>query len=128
MDTVRDLIQSKPPLDLITTSPDALMAEAMRIMLDKGVHSLLVYEDEKMVGIVSDRDFSRKVLAQGLDQSTTTVADVMSRLVITIKPDASVMDTMRLMSEHGFRHLPVEEDGRILGMVSWSDVMHDLLT
>ena len=51
----------------------------------------------------------------------------MSKLVITIGPEASIMDTMRLMSEHGFRHLPVQEDGRIIGMVSWSDIMHDLL-
>ena len=127
MDTVRELMDSKPAESVITTRPDASMAEAMRIMLDNSVHSLLVFEGEKMVGIVSDRDFSRRVLAQGLDQSTTLVAEVMSKLVITIGPEASIMDTMRLMSEHGFRHLPVEEDGRIIGMISWSDIMHDLL-
>ncbi|MBM3379508.1 MAG: cyclic nucleotide-binding/CBS domain-containing protein [Betaproteobacteria bacterium] len=127
MDTVRELMQSKPALTLITIPPDALMTEAMRIMLDKGIHSLLVYENNKMIGIVSDRDYSRKVLAQGLDQATTTVGTVMSRRVITVDPEASVMDTMRLMSEHGFRHLPVEEHGQIIGMVSWSDIMSDLL-
>jgi signal-transduction protein with cAMP-binding, CBS, and nucleotidyltransferase domain len=127
MDTVRELIHSKPALTLITIQPDALMAEAMRVMLDQGVHSLLVFENNKMVGIVSDRDFSRKVLAQGLDQTTTTVGTVMSRQVISVDPEASVLDTMRLMSEHGFRQLPVKEHGQVIGMVSWSDVMSDLL-
>lgn len=127
MNTVRELIRSRPKLTLITIQPDALMAEAMRVMLDQGIHSLLVFENNKMIGIVTDRDFSRKVLAHGLDQTTTTVEAVMSRQVITVDPEASMMETMRLMSEHGFRQLPVEEHGQIIGMVSWSDVMSVLL-
>jgi CBS domain-containing protein len=126
VETVRELIESKP-VGLITVKPDVSMKEAMLLMDDKHIHSLLVYQDDRLVGIISASDYSKKVLASGLDEEATKVQDVMSRHVSTISPDATIMESMRVMAAHGFHHLPVEEGGKIVGMVSWSDIMHLML-
>ncbi|NDA94275.1 MAG: CBS domain-containing protein, partial [Betaproteobacteria bacterium] len=67
------------------------------------------------------------VLAIGLDQEQTKVQDIMTPHVSTISPEATIMESMQFMASHGFHHLPVEEDGKIVGMVSWSDIMHLML-
>lgn len=126
METVRELIESKP-VGLITVKPDVTVKDAMVLMEDKHIHSLLVYQAERLVGIISASDYSKKVLANGLDDQATKVEDIMSRHVSTISPEATIMESMRLMADHGFHHLPVEEDGKIVGMVSWSDIMHLML-
>ncbi|NBS82073.1 MAG: CBS domain-containing protein [Betaproteobacteria bacterium] len=126
LETVRELIESKP-VGLITVKPDVTVKDAMVLMEDKHIHSLLVYQAERLVGIISASDYSKKVLANGLDDQSTKVEDIMSRHVSTISPEATIMESMRVMAAHGFHHLPVEEDGKIVGMVSWSDIMHLML-
>jgi CBS domain-containing protein len=126
LETVRELIESKP-VGLITVKPDVTVKDAMVLMEDKHIHSLLVYQAERLVGIISASDYSKKVLANGLDDQATKVEDIMSRHVSTISPEATIMESMRVMAAHGFHHLPVEEGGKIVGMVSWSDIMHLML-
>ncbi|NCX44093.1 MAG: CBS domain-containing protein [Betaproteobacteria bacterium] len=127
VETVRELIQSKP-VGLITTKPDVSVQDAMALMDNKHIHSLLVYENERLVGIVSSSDYSKKILATGLDAESAKVQDIMSRHVTTISPEATLLESMQRMAAHGFHHLPVEEDGKIIGMLSWSDIMHLMLT
>ncbi|HAB47955.1 MAG: CBS domain-containing protein [Betaproteobacteria bacterium] len=126
VETVRELIESKP-VGLITVKPDVSAKDAMKLMDDKHIHSLLVYKDERLVGIISSSDYAKKVLAIGLDQEQTKVQDIMTPHVSTISPEATIMESMQFMASHGFHHLPVEEDGKIVGMVSWSDIMHLML-
>lgn len=126
METVRELIQSKP-VGLITTQPDVSVKDAVALMENKHIHSLLVYENERLVGIISSSDYTKKIVALGLDAETSKVADIMSRHVSTISPNATIMESMQVMASHGFHHLPVEEDGKVIGMVSWSDIMHLML-
>jgi len=126
VETVRELIQSKP-VGLITTKPDVSVQDAVALMEDKHIHSLLVYENERLVGIISSSDYTKKIVASGLDAATSKVGDIMSRHVTTISPQASIMESMQVMASHGFHHLPVEEDGKVIGMVSWSDIMHLML-
>jgi len=126
LETVRELIESKS-VGLITVKPDVTVKDAMVLMEDKHIHSLLVYQAERLVGIISASDYSKKVLANGLDDQATKVEDIMSRHVSTISPEATIMESMRVMAAHGFHHLPVEEGGKIVGMVSWSDIMHLML-
>jgi CBS domain-containing protein len=126
VETVRELIESKP-VGLITVQPDVSAKDAMQLMDNKHIHSLLVYKNERLVGIISASDYTKKVIALGLDQEQTKVEDIMSPHVSTISPEATIMESMRFMASHGFHHLPVEEDGKIVGMVSWSDIMHLML-
>jgi CBS domain-containing protein len=103
------------------------MKEAMLLMDDKHIHSLLVYQDDRLVGIISASDYSKKVLASGLDEEATEVQRDVASCCSHFSPDATIMESMRVMAAHGFHHLPVEEGGKIVGMVSWSDIMHLML-
>ncbi|MFZ9466385.1 MAG: CBS domain-containing protein, partial [Burkholderiaceae bacterium] len=90
-------------------------------------HCLVVYENEKMCGIISDRDYAHKIVAKGLDPEQVKVGDIMTRNVITINRTASIADCMKIMSEHRFRHLPVAEGEDIVGMISMTDVMRVMM-
>ena len=124
--TVQDVIESKSKV-LISTAPSTIVKDAMNLMIEKHIHCLVVYENEKMCGIVSDRDYAHKIVAKGLDPEQVKVGDIMTRNVITINRTASIADCMKIMSEHRFRHLPVAEGEDIVGMISMTDVMRVMM-
>ena len=124
--TVQDVIESKSKV-LISTAPSTIVKDAMNLMIEKHIHCLVVYENEKMCGIVSDRDYAHKIVAKGLDPEQVKVGDIMTRNVITINRAASIADCMKIMSEHRFRHLPVAEGEDIVGMISMTDVMRVMM-
>src|SRR5208283_5592070 len=99
-------------------SPDATVFEAVQVMSDKNVGALLVTEGEKLVGIISERDYTRKVVLKGKSSKQTAVREILSGHVIHVGPANTVEECMRLMTDHRIRHLPVLEEGRIVGIVS----------
>jgi CBS domain-containing protein len=116
--------------DLWCTGPDASVFDALRIMSDKDVGALVVLEGEKMVGIMSERDYARKVVLVGKTSRDTRVSEIMSKHVYTIHPDQTVEEAMDLMTRHHIRHLPVVEDenpDRVLGIISIGDVVKAII-
>lgn len=97
--------------------------EAVRIMGEKNIGALMIIEDNKLIGIFSERDYARKIILVGKSSRTTLVKEIMTRKVITITPDDSIEKCMELMSERNFRHLPIIENNIVIGMISISDVV-----
>ena len=126
MKTVVEVL-AEETFGLIHTNPDVIVKDAMNLMIEKHIHCLVVYENEKMCGIISDRDYAHKIVAKGLDPEQVKVGDIMTRNVITINRAASIADCMKIMSEHRFRHLPVAEGEDIVGMISMTDVMRVMM-
>ncbi|MBV8227809.1 MAG: CBS domain-containing protein [Verrucomicrobia bacterium] len=106
-----------------STSPDATVFEAIQLMDDKNVGALPVVDNSRLIGIISERDYTRKVILKGLSSKDTSVRDIMTREVVTASPSDSIEDCMRVMTEKRVRHLPVLEGTKIIGIVSIRDVM-----
>jgi CBS domain-containing protein len=104
-------------------SPDATVFEAIQLMADKNVGALPVVDNSRLIGIISERDYTRKVILKGLSSKDTAVRDIMTREMLTASPSDSIQDCMRVMTEKRVRHLPVLEGARMIGIVSIRDVM-----
>jgi CBS domain-containing protein len=126
MDQVRHILQIKGDY-VWTISPDETVFEALRLMATKGVGALVVTRDEKMVGIVSERDYARKVVLQGRTSRDTRVGEIMTTQVWTVHPDQTVEECMEMMTEKRVRHLPVLEDNHLLGVISIGDVLKNVI-
>jgi CBS domain-containing protein len=109
---------------LWSISPDATVFEAIKLMADKNIGALLVLLDGKLVGLFTERDYARKIALQGKSSKETRVRDVFTGVVITVRPDDSVEDCMKLMTEHRVRHLPVVDKESVLGIVSIGDLVN----
>ncbi len=127
MRTVRSLLQTKGHA-VWTIAPGASVYEALKVMADKNVGALLVLDDGKLVGIVSERDYARKVALRGQTSHNTFVQDIMSPGVISVRPDQTVEECMALMTDRHIRHLPVLADGRVVGVISIGDVVKSIIT
>ena len=125
--TVRQLLQSKGH-DVHSLEPRATVYEALRMMADQNVGALLVREGERLVGIFSERDYARKVILRGKSSRETPVEDVMTSDVISVTPDQTLGDCMELMTDKRIRHLPVMEDGRLIGVISIGDVVKAVIS
>ena len=108
--------------DVYSVSPNATVFDALQLMAEKEIGALVVLEDEKMVGIISERDYARKVILKGKASKETLVREIMSSKVIHTDPDAKVQKCLSLMTKHKFRHLPVLEKDRLAGILSIEDV------
>jgi len=126
MHSVRALLQAKP-LRLITASPLTSVAEAMRIMRQETVRSVLITHEGNLLGIVTDKDYLRKVAALGKNPEAVRVDAIMSTSLITVQIDDTLQTCMNLMADHTLHHLPVFEHGKLAGMVSWTDIMATML-
>ena len=118
---VKELLDKKGH-DVYSVSPDATVFDALQLMAEKEIGALVVLEDEKMVGIISERDYARKVILKGKASKETLVREIMSSKVIHTDPDAKVQKCLSLMTKHKFRHLPVLEKDRLAGILSIEDV------
>lgn len=107
-----------------TISPDATVYEAIQLMAEKNIGALLVMQGEELAGIISERDYTRKVALKGKSSKQTPVRELVSNPVITIERSDTVEECMRLMTEHRVRHLPVLEAGRVVGVVSIGDLVN----
>ena len=126
MTTVRHLLGSKKPA-LFTIGPDAPVLEAVRSMAEHGVGALLVMRGDALAGIISERDYARKVVLLGRASADTPIAQIMSSPVVTVSPDTNVQRCMVFMTERRIRHLPVVENGRVIGVVSIGDLVKSVI-
>ncbi|HLJ76645.1 MAG TPA: CBS domain-containing protein [Acidobacteriaceae bacterium] len=124
---VGTLLQNKSG-QIWSLDPSASVYEAIRLMAEKSVGALLVMRDGKLVGIVSERDYARKIVLQGRHSQDTPVSDIMTSNVITVSPSHTVEECMRIVTDRRIRHLPVVEGDRVIGMVSIGDLVNWVLT
>ncbi|MGE5811712.1 MAG: CBS domain-containing protein [Ignavibacteria bacterium] len=113
--------------EIWTIPPHSTVFEALKIMAEKEIGALLVQDKEKVVGIISERDYARKVVLKGKSSKDAPVKDIMSEKVIYVKPSTSVEDCMVLMINKRIRHLPVFDNERLVGLVSIGDVVKEII-
>ncbi len=123
MKLVKQILESKGS-QVWSISPDAMMFDALKLMAEKEVGALLVLKDGKIQGIVSERDYARKIILHGKSSKETQVKEIMTPNVICISPETHVEECMAIMIEKKIRHLPVEDkEGNLLGIISIGDVV-----
>jgi CBS domain-containing protein len=127
MKTVAQMIRDKQNHDVHTLAPSTTVLEALQAMAKYNVGAMPVVEDGCLVGVVSERDYARKVVLQGRSSVGTPVSAIMSSPVITIEPRQSIQACMATMTERHLRHLPVVEDGRLIGMLSIGDLVKEAI-
>lgn len=126
MKQISDLLNEKGR-DVWSLTPDTTVYKAIEQMAQKGVGALLVMEGERLVGIVSERDYARKVILQGKTSRETQVREIMSHPVICAGPQLTVEETMALMTDKRVRHLPVVIEERVVGVISIGDVVRSII-
>ena len=126
MSTVRQLLEVKGR-DIWSVSPNATVLQALRTMADKQVGALVVLDGDKLVGVLSERDYARKVILYGKTSKDTRVNEIMSSPVVTVHPDQTVAECMELMTNKHIRHLPVLENDELVGVISIGDVVRDVI-
>ena len=122
MRTVRQLLEAKSP-EIVAIAPAAPVIEAIRAMADHGIGALLVMDGPRLAGIVSERDYARKVILQGRSSRDTPVADIMTARVVSVSPADPADRCMQVMTEHRIRHLPVLEGDAVVGVLSIGDLV-----
>jgi CBS domain-containing protein len=123
---VRDLLSQKPS-KVWSVPPDATVFHAIELMAEARVGALLVMQDDNLLGILSERDYARKVILVGRSSRSTPVETIMTKGVIVVGPDTSLQDCMQLMTKHHIRHLPVVQEQQVLGVISIGDVVRETL-
>lgn len=111
-----------------SVNPETTVLEAIRVMADKNVGALLVTRGEQLVGIISERDYTRNVILKGRSSKDTTVQEIISGRAITVSPDHTVEECLRVMTQHRIRHLPVLAGNRILGVISIGDLVNSIIS
>lgn len=128
MKTVADILRLKPYQQVYTIPPSATVLEAISLMADKGIGALVVTEGEQVVGIISERDYARKVVLMERSSNIAEVRDIMSADVMSVSPSQTNEDCMNLMTDNRLRHLPVIDNGRLLGLISIGDLVKDIMS
>ena len=128
MTSVAKILQSKPDTTVHTIAPTALVFDALKLMADKGIGALLVTEGEAIAGIFTERDYARKIALMGRTSSVTQVRDVMTSAVRFVRPDQTSEQCMQIMSTGRMRHLPVVDNGKLVGMISIGDLVKDIIS
>ena len=122
MQTVADILEFKG-YEVWSVGPDATVLEALKVMADKEVGAVLVQDGDALLGILTERDYARKVVLAGRSSRESPVRDVMTTDVVCVTPDRSVEDCMGLMTDERLRHLPVVDRGTLIGIVSIGDLV-----
>lgn len=113
---------------LWSIAPESTVFEAIKLMADKNIGSLLVMSGNKLVGLFTERDYTRKIALQGKTSKETRVSEIIPAKVITVGPDDSVEDCMRLMTENRIRHLPIVENSNVVGIISIGDLVNWIIS
>jgi len=127
MKLVQHLLESKGQ-NIISISAEASVLDAIKIMADKGIGSLLVMQGDVLKGIVTERDYARKVIVKGRSSETTQVGEIMTSEVCTASMQDTVNNCMTVMSDRKIRHLPVVDDGAVVGMISIGDLVQAIIS
>jgi CBS domain-containing protein len=126
MTTAAQLLSDKGR-DVHSIEPEAPVLEAIRLMAEHGIGALLVMQGQQLIGVVSERDYARKVILMGRSSSETPVWQIMSAPVLTVQPGQSIHECMRIMTDNRVRHLPVVEGEQVIGVLSIGDLVHALV-
>lgn len=113
---------------IISIKPEDSVLDAIRLMAEKGIGSLVVMEDQELLGIMSERDYARKVIIKGRSSESTAVSEIMTANVFTTSSSETVNDCMSVMTEKKIRHLPVVEDNAVIGMISIGDLVEAIIS
>ena len=127
MKKVQQLLDEKGT-QVWSIGPDTGVTEALALMAEKNIGALLVINDSGPVGLISERDYARNVVLAGKSTETTKTHEIMTQQVVCVSPDQSVEEAMALMTERRVRHLPVLDDGQVLGMISIGDLVKSIIS
>ena len=127
-DTIQSLLKSRDENRVLSIEPDRSVFEAIKKMADYGIGALLVISEGRLIGIVSERDYARKVILKGHSSKDTIVSEIMTTPVVFVSPKHTVDECMAIMTKHRFRHLPVLQDNTVVGVVSIGDLVKWIIT
>jgi CBS domain-containing protein len=127
MTTIRDLLRSKGR-DVWSVAPEASVFDALTLMADKDIGAVLVLDGDRLAGILSERDYARKVVLRGQTSRDTPVAKIMTERVVCITPERSIEECLALMTAQRIRHLPVLDGDRLIGIISIGDVVKAMIS
>jgi len=127
MKLVKHLLDNKGR-QIISVAPQDSVLDAIKLMAEKGIGALIVMQDDKLVGIMSERDYARKVIIKGRSSQSTHVDEIMTSDVLTTSSSQTVNDCMNTMTEKKIRHLPVVEDDKVIGMISIGDLVEAIIS
>ena len=128
MTVVAEILKSKPDAAVHSIAPSASVLDALKSMAQLRIGALLVMEGKAIVGILTERDYARKIALMGRTSLTTLVSDVMTTAVMYVQPTQSSEECMALMTQNRLRHLPVVDDGMVIGMISIGDLVKDIIS
>ena len=126
MGKVRNILETKSKI-IFSVSPETSVYIALEVMFDKNISSLLILENNQPVGIFTERDYARKIALKGRNSRDTKMSEIMTKNLITITPDYTIEDAMRIMTEKHIRHLPVLENEKLIGVISIGDLVKYLI-
>ena len=126
MQTVRELLASKSA-EIHAVAPDSAVIDAIRLMAEKGIGAVLVMDGARLAGILSERDYARKIVLRDRSSRDTPVAAIMTAEVVTVTPVDTVEDCLQLVTDRRIRHLPVVEGGAVLGVISIGDLVKSVI-
>jgi CBS domain-containing protein len=127
MESVKTLLKAKGK-EIWSVSPEASVYDALELMSEKNIGAVLVLENDKPVGIFSERDYARSVVLKGRVSRTTPIAEIMSREIYYVRPEQSIEDCMALITEKHLRHLPVIDGERLIGLISIGDAVKAVIS
>ena len=128
MHTVKQILGSKQIDEIWSIPPDATVYDAIQMMADKKAGALLVMKGDALTGIISERDYAREVILKGRASKETRVEEIMSSKVVSVPSTESVQSSMAVMSNKHIRHLPIVDDGRVVGVISIGDLVKDIIS
>ena len=126
MKTVAELLKAKPAR-VVSVRPEQSVLEAIKILATENIGAAIVMTGDRLAGIFSERDYTRKVILNGRSSDTTRVEEIMTANVVCVSPRTKARECMQLMTEKRIRHLPVMDEGRVVGMVSIRDIVSDII-
>ncbi len=122
------ILKSKPDQTVYTIAPTSLVFDAVKLMAAKNIGALVVLEDEKIVGMITERDYARKIALLARSSTKTVVRDIMTTSVMYVRPNQTSEECMALMTEHRLRHFPVIDKGKLVGLISIGDLVKDIIS
>jgi CBS domain-containing protein len=128
MSTVAHILKSKVEQSVYTIAPDATVFEAVQLMAEKNIGALVVMENQRMVGMITERDYSRAIVLMARSSKATAVREIMTTQVMYVLPEQTSAYCMGLMTEHRLRHLPVIDRGKLIGLISIGDLVKDVIS
>jgi CBS domain-containing protein len=129
MGKVNNILESKGARKntVFSVPPSTIVYNAIEVMAEKNIGALLICEDDKLIGIFSERDYARKLILKGKSSKDTTIGDLMTKDPFTVTPEASIEECMEIMTARRFRHLPVMEGNKVIGVISITDVVRSII-